>query len=288
MMQILTNKIDTNANIKLVQENELFNNKNFHVFIYNKVESACGLHQHDYYEYMVVLTGRCYQIINGKRILLERGDFVFLPIGSNHESSYDFGSTRIFNVGISKSFFDKHYLSLLPNCFVSSQEYQLKNEFMAYIESVISSLNFRDNEFNEFIELVTFNVVNRIRHFREKKLQDEAPSWLKLTLSEMHDIAMFSESALPNMIKIAGKSQEYLTRATKRYYSKTPMQIINDIRVNFAKKQLEITNYSITNIALESGYSSPSLFVKKFKESTSLTPSDYRKNLCSIEQRVVD
>nr|EHZ7766124.1 transcriptional regulator ChbR [Providencia rettgeri]EIJ7169266.1 transcriptional regulator ChbR [Providencia rettgeri] len=261
MMQTLMNRTDTNAEIKLVQESELFNNKTFHVFIYNKVESASGLHQHDYYEYMIVLTGRCYQIINGKKVLLERGDFIFLPIGSHHESAYDFGPTRILNVGISKSFFDKHYLPLLPSCFVASQGYQLKNEFMAYIESVIASLNFRDSEFNEFIELVTFNVVNRLRHYREKSMRDDAPQWLKSTLEEMHDIAMFSERALQNMISITGKSQEYLTRATKRYYGKTPMQIINDIRINFAKKQLEITNYSITDIAFESGYSSPSLFV---------------------------
>ncbi|MGO2336992.1 transcriptional regulator ChbR [Providencia sp.] len=285
-MQILMNRTDIAADIKLVQERELFNNKTFHVVIYNKIESATGLHQHDYYEYMIVLTGRCYQIINGKRVLLERGDFVFLPIGSNHKSSYDFGATRVLNVGISKSFFDKHYLSLLPSCFVASQGYQLKNEFMAYIESVIASLNFRDSEFNEFVELVTFNVVNRLRHYREKSLQDDAPMWLKTTLEEMHDIAMFSESALQNMITITGKSQEYLTRVTKRFYGKTPMQLINDIRINFAKKQLEITNYTITDIAFESGYSSPSLFVKKFKESTSLTPSDYRKNLFSVEQRV--
>ncbi|HGN1707232.1 TPA: transcriptional regulator ChbR [Providencia rettgeri] len=286
-MQTLINRTDTNADIKLVQESELFNNKTFHVFIYNKVESASGLHQHDYYEYMIVLTGRCYQIINGKKVLLERGDFVFLPIGSHHESAYEFGPTRVLNVGISKSFFDKHYLPLLPSCFVASQGYQLKSEFMAYIESVIASLNFRDSEFNEFIELVTFNVVNRLRHFREKSMRDDAPQWLKSTLEEMHDISMFSESALQNMITMTGKSQEYLTRATKRYYGKTPMQIINDIRINFAKKQLEITNYSITDIAFESGYSSPSLFVKKFKELTSLTPSDYRKNLFSVEQKMV-
>lgn len=50
--------------------------KNFHVFIYNKTESISGLHQHDYYEFTLVLTGRYYQEINGKRVLLERGDFV--------------------------------------------------------------------------------------------------------------------------------------------------------------------------------------------------------------------
>lgn len=59
--------------IKTALEQQLFNGKNFHVVIYNKTESASGLHQHDYYEFTIVLTGRYYQEINGKRVLLERG-----------------------------------------------------------------------------------------------------------------------------------------------------------------------------------------------------------------------
>ncbi|HDU2752928.1 TPA: AraC family transcriptional regulator, partial [Klebsiella pneumoniae] len=40
--------------------------------------------------------------------------------------------------------------------------------------------------------------------------------------------------------------------------------------------------YSVTDIAYESGYSSPSLFIKTFKKLTSFTPSSYRKHLTSI------
>lgn len=47
--------------IKTAHEQQLFNGKNFHVVIYNKTESASGLHQHDYYEFTIVLTGRYYQ-----------------------------------------------------------------------------------------------------------------------------------------------------------------------------------------------------------------------------------
>ena len=104
--------------IKTARENQLFDGQNFHMFIYNKVESISGLHEHDYYEFTVVLTGRYYQNVNGKRVLLERGDFVFIPLGSNHQSFYEFGATRILNVGISKAFFEQHYLSLLPSHFV--------------------------------------------------------------------------------------------------------------------------------------------------------------------------
>lgn len=280
----MMHSLKAQAEIRMVYENQLFNGKNFHVFIYNKTESVSGLHQHDYYEFTIVLTGRYYQEINGKKVLLERGDFVFIPIGSHHQSFYDFGVTRILNVGISKAFFDKHYLPLLPAYFVASQVYALKNEFLSYIESVISSLNFRHTEFNEFIEIVTFNVVNRLRHYRDDRIEDDIPLWLKDAIDGMHDKSRFGENALANMVQLSGKSQEYLTRATRRYYDKTPMQIIHDIRINFAKKQLEITNYSVTDIAFDAGYSSPSLFIKAFKKITSLTPNSYRKNLYSIKE----
>ncbi|OHG27782.1 transcriptional regulator ChbR [Salmonella enterica subsp. diarizonae serovar 16:z10:e,n,x,z15] len=270
--------------IKTVYEQQLFNGKNFHVFIYNKTESVTGLHQHDYYEFTLVLTGRYYQEINGKRVLLERGDFVFIPVGSNHQSFYEFGATRILNVGISKRFFEQHYLPLLPFCFVASQVYRVNSTFLTYIETVIASLNFRGNGLDEFIEVVTFYIINRLRHYREEQVYDDIPQWLKATVEIMHDKTQFGENALENMVRLSAKSQEYLTRATRRYYSKTPMQIINEIRINFAKKQLEMTNYSVTDIAYEAGYSSPSLFIKTFKKMTSFTPNSYRKRLTEINE----
>lgn len=270
--------------IKTVYEQQLFNGKNFHVFIYNKTESVTGLHQHDYYEFTLVLTGRYYQEINGKRVLLERGDFVFIPVGSNHQSFYEFGATRILNVGISKRFFEQHYLPLLPFCFVASQVYRVNSTFLTYIETVIASLNFRGNGLDEFIEVVTFYIINRLRHYREEQVYDDIPQWLKETVEIMHDKSQFGENALENMVRLSAKSQEYLTRATRRYYSKTPMQIINEIRINFAKKQLEMTNYSVTDIAYEAGYSSPSLFIKTFKKMTSFTPNSYRKRLTEINE----
>ncbi|WNY91821.1 transcriptional regulator ChbR [Salmonella enterica] len=280
MMQLQVNATE----IKTVYEQQLFNGKNFHVLIYNKTESVTGLHQHDYYEFTLVLTGRYYQEINGKRVLLERGDFVFIPVGSNHQSFYEFGATRILNVGISKRFFEQHYLPLLPFCFLASQVYRANSTFLTYIETVIASLNFRGNGLDEFIEVVTFYIINRLRHYREEQVYDDIPQWLKATVEIMHDKTQFGEHALENMVRLSAKSQEYLTRATRRYYSKTPMQIINEIRINFAKKQLEMTNYSVTDIAYEAGYSSPSLFIKTFKKMTSFTPNSYRKRLTEINE----
>ncbi|WP_241581741.1 transcriptional regulator ChbR [Rosenbergiella nectarea] len=269
--------------IPTAREHQLFNGHNFHVFIYTKTESVSGLHQHDYYEFTLVLTGRYYQEIDGQRVLLERGDFVFIPVGSQHQSFYIAGATRILNVGISKRFFDKHFLPLLPIDFAASRAYAIENSFLAYIESIITSHHFRENQFDEFIELVCFYISNCLRHYRDEPIKDSVPLWLRNTVEAMHDKLKFGDAALERMVQISGKSQEYLTRATQRYYSKTPMQIINNIRINFAKKQLEITNCSVTDIAYESGYSSPSLFIKTFKKFTSFTPSHYRKMINSCD-----
>ncbi|MDS0022736.1 helix-turn-helix domain-containing protein [Enterobacter kobei] len=53
-------------------------------------------------------------------------------------------------------------------------------------------------------------------------------------------------------------------------------------RVSLGRNDLLIRtfpNYSVTDIAYESGYSSPSLFIKTFKKLTSFTPNSYRKSL---------
>ena len=50
-------------------------------------------------------------------------------------------------------------------------------------------------------------------------------------------------------------------------------------------KKIEITNYSITDIAFDAGYSSPSLFIKTFKKITSLTPNSYRKIYTALKKQ---
>ncbi|MGL4826918.1 MAG: transcriptional regulator ChbR [Vibrionaceae bacterium] len=267
--------------IYIYREAKTFANKPFSMFIYNKQLSDSGLHQHDYYEYTVVLTGRYYQYVNGKRVLLERGDFTFIPIGSQHKSSYDFGTTRILNVGIKKEYFERYFKALIPENFIASQAYSLNNEFLNYIESLLISPLFREENMTEFLDVLTFAAMDRIRHYKEPVVSEEVPQWLHDVVEAMHRRQYFAKNALAAMVALSGKSQEYLTRVMRRYYNKTPMQLINEIRINYAKLQLEVTQESIADIAFDSGYSDVSIFIKNFKKLTSFTPGSYRKTMFS-------
>lgn len=65
--------------IATAREQQLFNGKNFHVFIYNKTESISGLHQHDYYEFTLVLTGRYFGRLTVARVT-GTGRFCFYSV----------------------------------------------------------------------------------------------------------------------------------------------------------------------------------------------------------------
>ncbi len=141
--------------ISTAREQQLFNGKNFHVVIYNKTESVSGLHQHDYYEFTVVLTGRYYQEINGKRVLLGAG-ISSLSRWARTTRAFTSSGRRASLTSASADASLKHYLPLLPFGLVASQVYAVQSAFLGYVESVIASLNFRETEFDEFIELVSF------------------------------------------------------------------------------------------------------------------------------------
>ena len=54
------------------------------------------------------------------------------------------------------------------------------------------------------------------------------------------------------------------------------VELLLSERINAAKKLLLTTDMSITDIALDTGFSDSSYFIKKFRRSTGITPYKYR------------
>lgn len=74
-------------------------------------------------------------------------------------------------------------------------------------------------------------------------------------------------------------SKEYLSRVFKKETGDTVNNYINKSKIHEAKKLLENTNYSVTDIALMLGYSNNSYFSSTFKKITKRTPLEYSKSI---------
>ena len=81
------------------------------------------------------------------------------------------------------------------------------------------------------------------------------------------------------LAELSNYSEYYFMKLFKQYTGKTVASYLNDFRLEKAKALLLHTDSSITDIALDVGFSNTSYFIKKFQQANQLSPHKYRKNL---------
>lgn len=81
------------------------------------------------------------------------------------------------------------------------------------------------------------------------------------------------------LAKIAGISPYYFHRLFRVYLNETVAAYVKRLRLQCAAERLQYSNSSITEIALDIGYESPSSFTKVFNQVMGQSPSYYRKTM---------
>ena len=79
-------------------------------------------------------------------------------------------------------------------------------------------------------------------------------------------------------------NEQYFCRFFKRSIGKTPIDYINDYRLNKVIRLLETGDAQITEICLECGYNNLGNFLREFRKYTSTTPLQYRRHLLKETQ----
>ncbi len=73
-------------------------------------------------------------------------------------------------------------------------------------------------------------------------------------------------------------SYDYLRKLFKRFYGVSPIKYINGLKINRAKELLSSGFYSVSEVALSSGFSDLSHFSRFFKQNVGVLPSEYVGN----------
>jgi len=96
-----------------------------------------------------------------------------------------------------------------------------------------------------------------------------AKHWLEMNVGQPYD--------LKELAAIASSSERTLLRHFKSVLGVTPLNYLQDLRVQRAKIMLEISIDSMQTIAHVCGYANASTFGKLFRRATGLSPGEYRK-----------
>jgi len=84
---------------------------------------------------------------------------------------------------------------------------------------------------------------------------------------------------IEELIRVAGYSYYHFHRIFKAYTGESLKKYIKRLQLEKALQQMQIDRENITQIAMKSGYNTPSSFNKAFKEMFGVNPSEYKQSL---------
>ncbi len=270
----------------------------FHIALHKK-ESHGFLHSHDYAELIYIERGCCHQNVNGQLRKLAAGSCCLLDIHSSHQITEESADSLIWRLGFRPLFFHWHFLEMIQigssssfvNHFLDSLALQAPNNYgilfhterVAIVRDVMSRI--LEEYYNQRFCIVPVLLSNiyllflelmRCGHRQEVELlvQDHAPSGI----SEIYNYIFenCSTCTLEEAAAHFGYSGTYLSRLLQKQYQKSFQEIRTEARLVKSIRLLLYSDFSVQEIANQSGYQNLSYFYRIFEQQFGCTPQQYR------------
>lgn len=253
------------------------------------------LHKHNYIEVMYVCQGSITHIIEGKELVLQAGELLFLNQHTKHEllpaGEGDIGVNFIvlpefFDVAFSMIGKDNLLADFLVNIlrqdtckgqylyFKVAEHFQIQN----LIENMIYALLFKEKEDERVTQttmgLLFLHLLNAVKD-AEHSYGDAYENQMILFTLKYIDLNYRTGSLTELCIQLK-QPMPTLSRLIKRHSGSTFKELLQKKRMHKAVELLIETNLSVNDIITAVGYENNSYFHRKFKEQYGMTPKAYR------------
>lgn len=252
-------------------------------------------HRHNYVEIMYIVQGSITHYIDGKELVMHKGDVLML----NQHVSHSIKKAGYEDIGINfialPEFFEiplsmlkgqnvlaefiigalrqkdpvSHYL-----LFALNENTQIENLMENMIESMLHKEENEDIVNQYSMGLVFLYLLNHLESLSHNSSMDYKETIVQAVLEYIN-----SDCKNANLTKISKDTNQSMTVLSKMIKSKTGFtfqELLQNKRFLTAEHLLLDTNLTIEEIALDIGYENQSYFFKQFKNRYGVTPRQYR------------
>ncbi len=242
------------------------------------------LHDHDFFEIFLLTSGCITHQVDGKETTLQEKSACLVYPGNKHCFSKKGCKEAVFtNMAFTTASFQDAWKYLIGSNPSLDSECKTIHEFPEHAwQSIILKLNWilgtpmdKDQGQQQLKSLL----VELLSHFVRAGQRDipvNVPSWLRKATRLMQEKENYT-GGIERFVKLAGKTQEHLSRELRKHYQTTPSQFINSLRLTEAARLLRNTEKPVLNILYESGFQNVSFFNRLFKKRFGSSPRRYRK-----------
>ncbi len=234
-------------------------------------------HTHHFTELCYILGGSGSYIIENEEFPITKNDFIIINANISHtEKSAENAPLEYIILAIEGLDFssDNDSDHIIFNCSGKHAE------FSFYMKSLLSEMKEKQKDY----DLVCCSLLDILvtKLLRRPILASESIPVAKanrecLKLKQYIDSNYTRRITLDSLAAISHLNKYYLVHAFTRMFGCSPINYLFQVRIKASKDLLSSTNFSITEIAHASGFSSQSYFAQCFLKHCNMTASEYRK-----------
>lgn len=247
-------------------------------------------HWHREIEIIRVLEGKLHVKLNTNEYIAEKGDVLFVNSETVHQATPEdcvyeclvFHIDFLYTETVTGRFFIESILNrdYVVKEYFSADDVKTRtraNEIFKAMKGSSTGYKFRVIAafYNFFAEIIDAN--NYSLAATNVAPCDKNILKLKKILSYIRE-NYDKQIALTDMAKHAEMSFKYFGTFFKGMTGKTPVDYLNEYRIEKASRKLMNTDMSITEIAYSCGFNDLSYFIKMFKRINKVSPGKYRKD----------
>ncbi|AQS53718.1 Bifunctional transcriptional activator/DNA repair enzyme AdaA [Jeotgalibaca dankookensis] len=236
-------------------------------------------HSHFFTELIYVTKGKGYFMVPNKKFPIQEKSLIIVNENVDHtEMSDPDGKLEYIAIGIQDILFSSKHSDQFESFFIYNITKDLKiiNElFNIILLEAKRNLDSNADITKNLLEvlLVYLNRNNSI----EFNKTDQSVVNKNISLIKHHIDNNFQDSlTLDDLATIGHMNKYYLAHTFKSTLGMSPIEYLNEVRINRSRYLLGSTDHPISMIAGFAGFSSPSYFSQSFKRKTGYTPIQYR------------
>ena len=210
---------------------------------------------------------RRYTFDETNTIAINENDIIYLPKGSNYTVDVQGGGGCY---AINFQLFNN--ISFEPFKFKPKK---YKN-FSGLFQNAEQVWRRKDSGFEMKCKSLLYNILFDLRkEYELGYITKDTISLIKPAIDYIHAEYTNDNIEISHLAELCNISEAYFRRIFLKNFGISPVKFINNLKIDRAKELIASGLYTISEVAVASGFHDDSYFSRKFKEATGMPPSEY-------------
>lgn len=235
------------------------------------------------YQLIYIASGRGYFYFHNsiKPTIVEAGNMIlYQPNEFQKYEYYGKDHANIYWIHFTGRDIDKLFLKYGLDANQSIISSGTESFYSLTFDQIILELQLQKKFFEESIVLLFSHIIMIAGRYSH-----ELSHGRLIPLNEIEDVIVYfrehyqEKINVENFVEARGYSVSSFFRKFKKYTGMTPLQYLLQIRLSYATKLLETTNFQINEISGLVGYDNALYFSRLFHKHTGMSPKEYRNTI---------